>query len=93
MPEINSVVTKTETGVSNIAVASNVSHHSIGIACGVANTFTIKTKLTGSLPAIDFEDNTLERNTSATFVLPGIVAIEITPTDLAAEYSVKVSSF
>mgnify|MGYP006892652937 CR=1 FL=1 len=98
MPDISVGSTARDlSGVVTVPVANlRASHHSLKITCSnTAVTFTIKERdrsdVSGTFSA--FDDNVVAANSKATFCLPGAVEFEITPSDLAAAYSVSVSSF
>lgn len=80
-------------GVQVISTSSDRSHHSMTIEASAANSFTVKCKETGIVTLLNFDGNTLTNNGKATFVLPGIESFEITPSDLAAQYTVQIHSF
>ena len=80
-------------GAQVITASADRSHHSMTIEAAVANSFTVKCKETGIATLLNFDGNTLTNNSKATFVLPGIESFEITPSDLAAAYTVQVHSF
>ena len=81
------------TGVQSVSASTDRSHHSMTIECAAANSFTVKCKETGIATLLEFDGNTLTNNSKATFVLPGVELFEITPSDLAAAYTVQVHSF
>lgn len=80
-------------GVQLVGASADRSHHSMTIEGADANSFTVKCKETGIATLLEFDGNTLSNNSKATFVLPGVELFEITPSDLAAAYTVQVHSF
>lgn len=94
MPEVNNSKKKVVAqGADSILASPNCSHHNIAIEGATSNSFTIKCKVKGLSTLMTFDGNSISNNAMAVFILPGIESFEITPSDLAAAYTVQVHSF